>query len=193
MQRLLEWVGMKHEKKRNEKIAVVGMPNAGKSTFFYRLQLGHIERENLTEFFIIKKINFKIFEFVSWDLGSSDPIIKASTNKILQNCTGLIIIVDSAEKKEFVHLEKILKKEIKHIFEILSINDDSLPILLFANKQDLPNSINPKELFSIAFENIDEQKKREVFIQPCSTINGDGVSKGIDWLCEKLQQGRQKR
>jgi ADP-ribosylation factor-like protein 1 len=61
------------------------------------------------------------------------------------------------------------------------------PVLIFANKQDLPNALSPEEVFeqSGLAKYVDQ---REYHIQGCSIIKNEGVYEGLKWLAEILKK-----
>jgi ADP-ribosylation factor protein 1 len=54
-------------------------------------------------------------------------------------------------------------------------------ILVFANKQDLPNAMNAGELMDALKLN---DLKQQWFLQPCCATTGEGLFEGIEWLSQ---------
>ncbi|KAG5513519.1 hypothetical protein PMAC_000951 [Pneumocystis sp. 'macacae'] len=65
---------------------------------------------------------------------------------------------------------------------ILDLKDSIL--LVFANKQDIENSLSPNEI-SDALGLVDF-KDRSWHIQGCCALTGDGLYKGLDWVVSSL-------
>lgn len=68
------------------------------------------------------------------------------------------------------------------------LQDDQLKdviLLVFANKQDLPNAISAGEMC----EKLDLHKlrQRNWFVQPCCAITGTGLYEGLDWVASQLK------
>jgi ADP-ribosylation factor protein 1 len=61
-------------------------------------------------------------------------------------------------------------------------------LLVFANKQDLPNSLNAAEVTEKL--GLHSLKNRIWYIQATCATSGDGLYEGLDWLSQKLK-GRQ--
>ncbi len=55
-------------------------------------------------------------------------------------------------------------------------------LLVFANKQDLTNSINEEQIKEILELNTPVFKNRSVQIIPCSAFTGQGLVQGFDWI-----------
>lgn len=59
-----------------------------------------------------------------------------------------------------------------------------MPVLVFANKQDLPHSLSLTQVT----EGLDlsKQKDRKWFVQSCSATSGNGIYEGLDWLSRAI-------
>ena len=59
-------------------------------------------------------------------------------------------------------------------------------LLIYANKQDLPNAMSIKDIVDkLELNNL---KNRQWHIQPSSAINGDGLFEGLDWVNKALRK-----
>jgi len=59
-------------------------------------------------------------------------------------------------------------------------------VLVFANKQDLPNAIKPAELANkLRLNSIID---RSWYIQGACATTGDGLFEGLDWLGEQISK-----
>jgi len=63
----------------------------------------------------------------------------------------------------------------------------NVPLLIFANKQDLPNAMTVEEITDNLRSNLDSIKQ-DWHIQPSCAITGDGLYEGLEWLCQKLEE-----
>lgn len=61
-----------------------------------------------------------------------------------------------------------------------------MPVLIFANKQDLPNAMTPEELAGIIFAM--EPLQGMWCVQGCIALTGEGVFEGFDWLSWAVQE-----
>ena len=55
-----------------------------------------------------------------------------------------------------------------------------MPILVWANKQDMPNAMSVSEITDKM--KLYALKNRNWYIQACCATTGDGLYEGIDWL-----------
>ena len=68
------------------------------------------------------------------------------------------------------------------------INEDELRdavILVFANKQDLPNAMTAAEVTDKL--GLHSLRSRNWYIQACRANTGDGLYEGLDWLSATLK------
>jgi signal recognition particle receptor subunit beta len=60
-----------------------------------------------------------------------------------------------------------------------------LPLLIFANKQDLSLSLNPEEIMDIL--NLNNIQDRKWTIVACSAVTKAGIQDGINWLLDNIK------
>ncbi|KAA0184136.1 ADP-ribosylation factor 1 [Fasciolopsis buskii] len=59
-------------------------------------------------------------------------------------------------------------------------------ILVFANKQDLPNAMSPAEITDKL--RLQEIRNRPWYIQKACATQGQGLCEGLDWLSGELSK-----
>lgn len=120
-------------------LILVGLDAAGKTTILYKLKLGEIVTTIPTIGFNVETVEYKNICFTVWDVGGQDKI-RPLWRHYFQNTQGLIFVVDSNDRERVVEAERELHN---------MLNEDELRdavILVFANKQDLPNAMSASEL-----------------------------------------------
>ncbi|GBP76771.1 ADP-ribosylation factor 2 [Eumeta japonica] len=125
--------------KKQMRILMVGLDAAGKTTILYKLKLGEIVTTIPTIGFNVETVEYKNISFTVWDVGGQDKI-RPLWRHYYQNTQGLIFVVDSSDTKRIAEAENELANMLK---------EDELRdavILVFANKQDMPNAMNAAEL-----------------------------------------------
>jgi len=63
-----------------------------------------------------------------------------------------------------------------------------VPLLVLANKQDLPDCMGVREVKPIFNENAHLIGQRDCMVMPVSALTGDGVDEGIKWLVQCIQR-----
>eukprot|EP00180_Rhodochaete_pulchella_P004067 Plantae.Rhodophyta-Rhodochaete_pulchella.ctg7495.p1 GENE.Plantae.Rhodophyta-Rhodochaete_pulchella.ctg7495~~Plantae.Rhodophyta-Rhodochaete_pulchella.ctg7495.p1 ORF type:complete len:179 (-),score=39.18 Plantae.Rhodophyta-Rhodochaete_pulchella.ctg7495:267-803(-) len=158
------------------RILMVGLDAAGKTTILYKLKLGEIVTTIPTIGFNVETVEYKNVNFTVWDVGGQDKI-RPLWRHYFQNTQGLIFVVDSNDRERIPEARDELKKM---IYEEELRN---ATILVFANKQDLPNAMTVAELTQkLELPSVN----RKWYVQACCATNGTGLFEGLDWLTENL-------
>lgn len=114
-----------------------------------------------------------------WDVGGQDKI-RPLWRHYFQNTQGLIYVVDSNDRDRIEEARDELKK---------MLSEEELrnaTVLVFANKQDLPNAMPVADLTQeLGLPNL---TNRKWFVQACCATNGTGLYEGLDWLTENLAE-----
>ncbi|XP_046564679.1 ADP-ribosylation factor 4-like [Haliotis rubra] len=163
--------------KKQMRILMVGLDAAGKTTILYKLKLGEIVTTIPTIGFNVETVEYKNISFTVWDVGGQDKI-RPLWRHYFQNTQGLIFVVDSNDSERLSEAKDELSK---------MLQEDELKesvVLVFANKQDLPNAKSCSELTDALELN---SLRREWFVQGTCATQGTGLYEGLDWLSNKLQ------
>lgn len=91
-----------------------------------------------------------------------------------------IYVVDSSDKRR-------LEETGIELYELLT--DDKLqdvPLLVYANKQDLPESLTAADLAQTL--GLPTIKDRAWQIQACCAVQGEGVREGMEWVCKSIKK-----
>jgi ADP-ribosylation factor-like protein 6 len=58
------------------------------------------------------------------------------------------------------------------------------PLLLLANKKDLPSALSPAEIAQAL--QLEDIRQRPWHIAPSDALSGDGLGRAVDWLADQL-------
>jgi len=158
---------------------MVGLDAAGKTTILYKLKLGEIVTTIPTIGFNVETVEYKNISFTVWDVGGQDKI-RPLWRHYFQNTQGLIFVVDSNDKERVGES----KEELHKMLEEDELRDAVL--LVFANKQDLPNAMSPGELTDKL--GLNTLRNRRWYIQSTCATQGTGLYEGLDWLSSELSK-----
>ena len=125
--------------KGDRRILMVGLDAAGKTTILYKLKLGEIVTTIPTIGFNVETVEYKNISFTVWDVGGQDKI-RPLWRHYYQNTQGLIFVVDSNDRNRIDDAKEELHR---------MLNEDELRdavVLVFANKQDLPQAMPAAEV-----------------------------------------------
>ncbi|KAH9524914.1 hypothetical protein Btru_028246 [Bulinus truncatus] len=165
--------------KKEMRILMVGLDAAGKTTILYKLKLGEIVTTIPTIGFNVETVEYKNISFTVWDVGGQDKI-RPLWRHYFQNTQGLIFVIDSNDRERIGEAREELMR---------MLNEDELrdaKLLVFANKQDLPNAMNAAEITDkLALHNL---RNRAWYIQATCATSGDGLYEGLDWLSASVKK-----
>uniref|UniRef100_T1J0H3 CRAL-TRIO domain-containing protein n=1 Tax=Strigamia maritima TaxID=126957 RepID=T1J0H3_STRMM len=165
--------------KKQMRILMVGLDAAGKTTILYKLKLGEIVTTIPTIGFNVETVEYKNICFTVWDVGGQDKI-RPLWRHYFQNTQGLIFVVDSNDRERITEAHEELQK---------MLQEDELRdavLLVFANKQDLPNAMNAAELTEKL--SLNQLRGRRWYIQATCATQGHGLYEGLDWLSNELSK-----
>jgi len=168
--------------KKEMRILMVGLDAAGKTTILYKLKLGEIVTTIPTIGFNVETVEYKNISFTVWDVGGQDKI-RPLWRHYFQNTQGIIFVVDSNDRERVNEAREELQR---------MLNEDELRdalLLVFANKQDLPNAMNASEITDKL--GLHSLRNRAWFIQSTCATSGDGLYEGLDWLSKTLSKHNQ--
>ena len=110
-----------------------------------------------------------------WDIGGQKAI-RTYWKNYYDETDCLIYVVDAADKKRVdeagTELANLLEEE----------KLQGCPVLVFANKQDLANAVDPDELSELL--HLQDIRDRMWHISGCSATKGTGLEAGLTWAVE---------
>ncbi|KAL2884990.1 ADP-ribosylation factor 6 [Ceratocystis lukuohia] len=132
------------------RLLMLGLDAAGKTTILYKLKLGQDVTTIPTVGFNVETVTYKNVKFNVWDVGGQDKIRPLwrhyfsgpVTNRPLLSAgtQGLIFVIDSSDR---ARMEEA-RTELHRIINDHEMKDSLL--LVFANKQDLPEAMTPQDV-----------------------------------------------
>lgn len=156
---------------------MVGLDAAGKTTILYKLKLGEVVTTIPTIGFNVETVEYKNISFTVWDVGGQTKI-RNLWRHYFANTDGIIFVVDSNDRERIAEAEQ----ELSNMLEVEDLRTSVL--LVFANKQDLPNSMSTAELTDKL--KLNTMKSRKWYIQGTCAPQGTGLYEGLDWLSNEL-------
>ncbi|XP_077566358.1 ADP-ribosylation factor 4-like [Stigmatopora nigra] len=165
--------------KKQMRILMVGLDAAGKTTILYKLKLGEIVTTIPTIGFNVETVEYKNISFTVWDVGGQDKI-RPLWRHYFQNTQGLIFVVDSNDRERVAEAADELSKMLGE----QELKDAVL--LVFANKQDLPNALSISDIKDhLGLNNL---RNKEWYVQATCATQGTGLYEGLDWLSNELSK-----
>jgi ADP-ribosylation factor-like protein 3 len=169
--------------KKTEKelrILLLGLDNAGKTSALKKLTDEDITHIMPTQGFNIKTVSQTGFKLNVWDIGGQKAI-RPYWKHYYDNTDALVYVIDSADSKR----TEEAGLELNELLEESKLAN--VPVLIFANKQDLINAQSAAELSdALGLQNI---RDRVWQIQGCSAKTGEGLQDGISWVINNVGGG----
>uniref|UniRef100_R4G4N2 ADP-ribosylation factor-like protein 3 n=2 Tax=Rhodnius prolixus TaxID=13249 RepID=R4G4N2_RHOPR len=168
---------LKSSPEKELRILLLGLDNAGKTTLLKKLALKDVTHVTPTQGFNIKTVQSDGFKLNVWDIGGQKKI-RPYWKNYFENTDVLIYVVDSADRKRleetsFELSELLLEDNLSHV-----------PVLVFANKQDLLHSASASDIAQAL--NLQVIKDRPWQIQACSATLGEGIKEGMEWIAQTV-------
>ncbi|KAK2906842.1 hypothetical protein Q8A67_005827 [Cirrhinus molitorella] len=168
-------------------IVMLGLDSAGKTTVLYRLKFNEFVNTVPTIGFNTEKIKLsngtaKGISCHFWDVGGQEKL--RPLWKSYSRCTdGIIYVVDSVDVDRLEEAKTELHKVTKFA------ENQGTPLLVIANKQDLPKSLTVTEIEKhLALHELSPSTTYHV--QPACAIIGEGLHEGMDKLYEMIVKRR---
>mmetsp|Transcript_12702 Transcript_12702/g.43316 ORF Transcript_12702/g.43316 Transcript_12702/m.43316 type:complete len:186 (+) Transcript_12702:169-726(+) len=162
------------------RILILGLDNAGKTTILYKLQNETDDEEIMTIptiGFNVEAIEYKNLTLTVWDIGGQDKI-RPLWRHYYSDTQGVIFVVDSNDRDRVA----MAKDELHGLLDQFELRDAT--VLIYANKQDLPNALPPARL--VQELELNSLRTHKWYIQACCGTSGDGLYEGLDWLSATL-------
>jgi len=169
---------------------MVGLDSAGKTTALYRLKLDSYLNTVPTIGFNCERVRgtkgkSKGVGFTVWDVGGQEklrPLWKSYT----RHTDGIIFVLDSCDYDRFEEAKLELTRTIR------CSDNLGVPLLLLANKQDLPGAKEVGEIERLL--GLKEIKDLGVWgLQAACAITGDGLDEALEVLYEMILKRRKQK
>ena len=163
------------------RVLLLGLDNAGKTTILYKVKLD----ENIVT---IPTIGFNVetvqpckgVSFTVWDVGGQNKI-RPLWRYYFQNTQGLLFVVDSSDRDR-------MSEAAEELHSVLA--DDSMrgvPVVVIANKQDLPSALSGSELIEKLDLNRFTQSRNKWFVQSACAVTGEGIYESMKQMSEMIK------
>merc|ERR1712088_1168860 len=132
--------------------------------------------------FNCEKFRINGTSYTVWDVGGQDklrPLWRSYTR-----CTdGIIFVIDSTK-------EDRMEEAKLELLKITKTNGSKIPILLLANKQDLPSALDECKIEAALGLKKEFGTNFQWHLQPICAITGEGLDEGMEMLHAMIAQRR---
>ncbi|EFI27645.1 ADP-ribosylation factor-like protein 2 [Coprinopsis cinerea okayama7 len=200
---LLSIIRKNRQKEREMRILFLGLDNAGKTTILKKLNNEDISGISPTLGFNIKTFVHRAYTLNIWDVGGQTTL-RPYWRNYFEQTDALVWVVDSSDRMRMHDC----KRELHSL-----LTEDRLAgasLLVFANKQDLPGSMDDSEISNVSLLvaagipfsspvtgilvkysmlintqqalDLPSIKSHHWTIWPCSAVTGQNLVSGLDWV-----------
>jgi len=155
------------------RILILGLDNAGKTTILRQLDPADVPSgtEGPTQGFNLKKLNLSGRDANFCDLGGQRAF-REYWKDYYEVTDCLMYVVDASDTRRL--------EEAHATFNEVITGMPGIPVMVFANKQDLETAKNPAEVAAVL--QLTECRDRKWQIQGCSAKTGEGLEPGVEWI-----------
>jgi ADP-ribosylation factor protein 1 len=157
-----------------------GLDAAGKTTVLYVSKLGEIVTTIPTIGFNVETLTYGTLNITAWDVGGRDKI-RPLWRHYYANTSALVFVIDSNDRERIDEACEQLHK--------MTDEDElrNLPVLIFANKQDLPNVFTLDEIKEKLNLSKFDESNTKWHLQPSIATKNEGLNEGFQWLASTLR------
>lgn len=170
-------------KSKSVNIAWLGLDFAGKTTLIRRVTEGLFKQDtkrtlglNIDEYEIDKR-----FKLICWDIGGQEVFREHLWETYIKDSAGIIFVVDSSTPERFPEVKQEFWRWVIENPDIKNI-----PILILANKQDLPQAQNSGDIANAL--DLNQLSSFSYSILPCSAATGSNLLEGLEWLKDRISE-----
>ncbi|KAK1331258.1 hypothetical protein QTO34_009209 [Cnephaeus nilssonii] len=164
--------------RKEVRILMLGLDGVGKTTMLYKLKLGRTVATIPTIGFNVETVEYNNISLTIWDVNSHCKH-RPMWRHYFKDTNGLIFVVDSNDRERISEAQEELTRLLMD-YELI----DAV-LLVFANKQDVPNAMNTAEITDKL--GLQSLCQRNWHIQATCATSGDGLYEGLDWLSDQLK------
>ncbi|XP_010191746.1 PREDICTED: ADP-ribosylation factor-like protein 11, partial [Mesitornis unicolor] len=172
----------KGQQRRDARVVMLGLDFAGKSTLLYKLKSNRAVETCPTVGFNVESLQTPCqVSFTLWDVGGQDSL-RATWPDYLEDTNTLIFVLDSTDTDRLPEAAAALEEALSHP------SMAGVPVLLLANKQEVPGALAPAELGERLCQ--EQLEGRRWVLQGCSAYTGQGLQEALTILGELLRAKR---
>lgn len=170
-------------------IVMLGLDSAGKTTVLYRLKFDEFVNTVPTIGFNTERVRLggagasRGISCHFWDVGGQEKL-RPLWKPYSRGADGIVYVVDSVDAERLEEARAELHRIVARLAE-----NQGAPLLVVANKQDLPRALDVAEIErQLALAELSPATPYHV--QPACAIIGEGLHEGMDKLYEMIVKRR---
>ncbi|KAE9591435.1 hypothetical protein Lal_00038864 [Lupinus albus] len=169
-------------------VLILGIDKAGKTTLLEKMKSVYSNIEGLPHDRIVPTVGLNIgrievanSKLVLWDLGGQAGL-RSIWEKYYEEAHAVVFVADASCPSRFEDVKSALEKVLRH--EDLR----GAPLLILANKQDLPEAVSAEEL--ARYLDLKKLDERVYMFEAVSAYDGMGIRESAEWLVEVMERSK---
>lgn len=168
--------------KKEARVLILGLDNAGKTTLLYRLHSPNaVVRTAPTIGFNVETLTVGNISMQAWDLGGQSSL-RPYWRCYVAGTNAVIYVVDSCDRERL----GTTKMELLSLLEEEELKDAVL--LVLANKQDMKGALSEAEVSEAM--GLTAIKDRQWHIAKTVAVRGEGLEDAMKWLSDAITGGK---
>lgn len=170
----------------SREVIVIGLDNSGKSTILKKLNNPEDKCPVVpTISFRATKIKVNSTNITCFDM-SGQGRYRFLWQQYYGNCHGLVFVLDSADRLRM----PVAREELELAVKSDELSQKNVPILILANKNDLPDAIAANKCATLL--DLDHLLKCPWLACSSNGLSGEGINEGFNWLTNQMRTSRTK-
>lgn len=177
--KLSSWLGMK---KKEINVLCIGLDNSGKTTIINKLKPEKAQAQDIvpTVGFTVEKFMSQSLNFTVFDM-SGQGRYRNLWEHYYKTAQAVIFVLDSSDRLRMV----VAKEELDILLNHSEIVSRKVPILVFANKQDIKGALSVIQCTQMM--GLESIRNKPWHICASDALLGEGLSEGVDWLTDQIR------
>jgi ADP-ribosylation factor related protein 1 len=182
--------------KTEVKVLVVGLDNAGKTTYLERIKSMYsseggssvpLDRIQPTIGLNMGRVQAYGCDVTLWDLGGQQSF-RSIWNNYFEDADIIVYVVDAADEERLEEAKTTLQKVLKHS------EAARLPLLIFGNKNDIPLAQDINTLSSFFdLNNISSTSSRTSNFMTGSAKTSKGIAEAFQWVVTTIKSVKESK
>lgn len=179
-------------RKKQFSILILGLDNAGKTTFLetlkkeYSLHSKPLEKITPTVGQNVATIPVQDCVLKFWDVGGQETL-RSLWAEYYSQAHGIIFVVDSTDRDRLDECKETLRSI------VMDEDVEGVPVLMLANKQDREDRMEVQDIKEIFNKIAEHLGARDSRVLPISALTGEGVTDAAEWLLVRLKRNGANR
>ncbi|CAD7963359.1 unnamed protein product [Amoebophrya sp. A120] len=164
------------------KILMVGLDNSGKTTILNMMKPKKVSLSTAPTVGYSEEVFTKGgVQIAAVDMSGQGKYRNLWESQV-DECEGIVFVIDATDKLRFA----VAKDELDTLLDNHRLRERPVPILVFANKMDVPGAAQPLECMkALTLETI---RDRPWNIFPSDALHNVGIEPGLKWLVDAVKR-----